>query len=208
MNENEQLRRRVAELEKQLVQAQPRSSLELELRRRGLAATVIPDALELLKAEHAPSTPENLVTERVWHTATDPKLRTLNELIDEFETSRSYLFPSTERAAPAGPVYSDGRPVPPSEMTDDELAAAAGPAPEAQKPKERVYSAAELEAMSDLDRLAIEAGAAPKVEQSDAGIAELNAELEARAEHRKEVSDQQAKSGAVPMFEAKKWGKA
>jgi hypothetical protein len=211
MNENEQLRRRIRELEKQLIQARPRSVLELELRRRGLEQDRIEDALMLLGAEHEPATPESLTTEAVWRTKDNPKLRTLGEVVDGFQESRAYLFPSTERpAATHAPTFADGRLVPPSEMTDAELAIAAGPAPEAATPQGPAYTEREFANMSVMDRLAIAAGAEPKVEQSDSGIAELNAELEARAEHREETHQQQIKSRALPMFETKelKWGKS
>jgi len=46
------------------------------------------------------------------------------------------------------------------------------------------------------------------VERDDSDIGELNAELEARAEHRAETNKERAESGGVRMFEAKKWGKA
>jgi len=211
MNENEQLRRRIAELEKQLIQARPRSVLELELRRRGLPDAVIPDALQLLKAEHAPSEPQDLATRAVWRTAADPELRTLTELVDEFQESRSYLFPSTERAepAPAGPTYADGRPVPVAEWSDEELAVAAGPTPAPEKPPERQYTVAELENMPELDRLAVQAGSAPEVARDDSGIDEVNRELAARAETREAPRQQQIESGSLPMFQTKKaWGQS
>jgi hypothetical protein len=206
-DETETLRRRVAELENQLVQARPRSVLELELRRRGLAADRVEDAVLLLKAEHAPATPEALTTEAVWNTKDDPKLRTLTEVVDSFQESRGYLFPSTTRAAAThAPVFEDGSSIPVQAMTDVELAIAAGPTPEAQPATSPAYSDAEFENLSVMDRLAIAAGHAPEVEQSDAGIAEVNAELKARAESREEA----AKQTGLPMFEAKelKWGKS
>jgi len=209
-DEIERLRQRNRELERQLVKQSLSNALTLELRNRGLDASRIEDALLLLGAEHAPASAENIATAEVWYTANDPQRRTLAELIDGFQESRSYLFPSTTRAEATytAPVYSDGRLVPPSEMTDAELAIAAGAAPEATTPQGPAYTEQEFANMSVMDRLAVQAGAAPKVEQSDSGIDELNRELEARAEHREETHQQQMAAGGVRMFEAKKWGKA
>jgi len=195
MNENEKLRSRIRELEKQLIQARPRSVLELELRRRGMAASVIPDAVELLKAEHSPSEPQDLATLAVWRTATDPELRTLGELLDEFQQKRSYLFPTTTRPAAThtAPVYSDGRLVPVSEMTGDELAAAAGSTPYAQPAKLPVYTPEQLDAMSDLERSIARASAAPAPEQPGLSyegvpsIEESHAEMKLKEELRKET---------------------
>jgi hypothetical protein len=195
MNENEKLRSRIAELEKQLVEAKPRSVLELELRRRGLAADRVEDAVLLLGAEHEPATPESLTTEAVWRTKGDATLRTITEVIDGFQESRSYLFPATHRAEVTytAPVYSDGRLVPVSEMTGDELAAAAGSTPYAQPAKLPVYTPEQLDAMSDLERSIARASAAPAPEQPGLSyegvpsIEESHAEMKLKEELRKET---------------------
>jgi hypothetical protein len=190
MNENEQLRRRIRELEAQLVEAKPRSLLELELRRRGLEQDRVEDALLLLKAEHAPATPESLATEAVWHTKDNSKLRTLAEVVDDFETSRSYLFPSTSRPSTTyAPTFADGQPVPVSVMTTEELAAAAGAFPTPQPTKLPTYTPEQLDAMSDLERSIARASAAPAPEQPDdsEAVAQLADELRQRDEVREEL---------------------
>jgi hypothetical protein len=202
-DELETLRQRNAELERQLVKTSLRTSLELELRRRGLAPDRIEDALLLMGAEHEPATHETIGTAAVWHTKDDPKLRTLAKVVDSFQEGRGYLFPSTstERsAATYAPTYENGSPIPVAQMTDIELSIAAGSTPEAQPTKSPAYTEAEFENLSVMDRLAVAAGRPPEVEQNDAGIDEVNRELKARAEYRKET--QEANSGGLRMFEA------
>jgi len=207
-DELERLRQRNLELERQLVKQSLSNALVLEFRNRGLDANQIEDALQILGASHDPASAENIRSDAVWFTANDPERLTLTELVDKFQESKGYFFTSEQRAEPAGPTDASEREVPVPEMTVEELAIAAGAAPEAQKPKERSYTDAEFENLSVMDRLAIQAGETPKVERNDSGIDELNAELEARAEHREETNKQRVESGGVRMFEAKKWGKA
>jgi hypothetical protein len=94
------------------------------------------------------------------------------------------------------------------QRTSSELAEAAGAFPKAATPEES-YTDEQLANMSIMDRLAHLAGAAPKVERDDSDLAELNAELDARAEHREEAAKRQVESGAVTMFKTEKaWGKS
>jgi hypothetical protein len=133
--------------------------------------------------------------------------------VPKFLRERPWFQPQQETASAVPddwPTDASGRRLALHEMTDDELARLAGEKPEPTTTKLPTYSEAELEAMGDLDRLAIKAGAAPKVERDDSDIDEINAELEARAEHREETHQQQIESGAFPMFETKKasWGQS
>jgi hypothetical protein len=206
-DELETLRRRNGELERQLIKTSLRTSLELELRRRGLAPDRVEDALLLMGAEHEPATHETIGTAAVWHTKDDPKLRTLAKVVDSFQEGRGYLFPSTstERsAATYAPTYENGSPIPVAQMTDIELSIAAGPTPEAQPATLPSFTDEQFENLSVLDRLAVQAGHPPEVKQSDAGIAEVNAELEARAKYREETNQQQMESGTLPMLQTKK----
>jgi hypothetical protein len=203
-DENQKLRSRIAELEKQLIGASLGNALTLELSRRGLDQSKIEDALELLGATHDPASASNIRSAPVWYTEKDAKRRTLGEMVDEFQSSKDYFFTGTQRAEPEpdGPTDANGNPVPMDQRTSSELAEAAGAFPKATTPEES-YTDEQLENMSVMDRLAYLSGAAPKVERDDSDLAEINAELEARAEHREEA----AKQTGLPMFEAKplKW---
>jgi hypothetical protein len=137
----------------------------------------------------------------------------LQEAVPKFLRERPWFQPQQETASAVPdnwPRDRHGNPVPMDQLSVDELARLAGERPEPPPTKLPTYSEAELEAMGDLDRLAIKAGAAPKVERDDSDIDEINAELEARAEHREETHQQQIESGAFPMFETKKasWGQS
>jgi hypothetical protein len=200
-DELETLRQRNRELEKQLVKQSLSAALTLELSRRGLDQSKIEDVLQLLGAEHAPASAETITSDKVWYTKSNPERLTLTELVDAFQESKGYFFPSTERStATYAPTYENGSPIPVAQMTDIELSIAAGSTPEAQPTKSPAYTEAEFENLSVMDRLAVAAGRPPEVEQNDAGIDEVNRELKARAEYRKET--QEANSGGLRMFEA------
>jgi hypothetical protein len=181
-----------------------------------LAEDRIEDALMLLGASHEPASAETIVTAAVWRTKDDATLRTLTEVIDGFQESRAYLFPTTEQPAPApaGPVYSDGRPVPPSEMTTDELAAAAGPAPEAQAARLPTYTPEQLDAMTDLERSIARASAAPPPEPLDDAEAvqavadELRQRDEVRDELHKEQIERLKEGGLKIDPPVRKWGQS
>jgi hypothetical protein len=139
---------------------------------------------------------------------------TVEELAEAFVKERPWLTADVEQdeepAIDPRTHYADGTPLPPDQI---DFFALAGPTPEV-KPEQREHTAEELANMSELDRLAVEAGPWPKPDNTKAdeeALQRWNADLDRQAEYREEATKERVKalkeSGMRIDEPVREWGK-